>query len=245
MGGPITSDKGYIGWGMLTISFHKALGVNTVVGWILSFWSGAVNTVTTLAILFERASHVSGRLNDVGMNIVLHPIDALLVFVIWISFCFGGFLAGKMLNRIGLTRSLFTVAMGVGIGALLVWAGYYATGEDDYGIGRMIIAFFLPTVMGIQNGLTSMLSQVGRSTHWTGDSTDMGLALARGDFTAAAHRLLKIFGFCCGAATSAYLIEVRGLSPLYSLTAIAAGYFFTVIILWRINRALPTGNSNK
>jgi hypothetical protein len=73
----------------------------------------ALNTVTTLAIFFERSSHVSGRLSDVGMNAVLLPIDALLVFLIWITFVFGAFLAEKLLDRIGFTHSLLLIDVGV------------------------------------------------------------------------------------------------------------------------------------
>jgi MFS family permease len=235
MGGPMQSATG---WEMLKISAHKMIGVNTLVAWAFSFWASSTNTVTTLAILLERSSHISGRLNDVGMNLVLHPIDALLVFVIWISFIFGGFLASKLLDRIGFTRSLFLVAVGIGVGAFLVWNGFYAVDEDDYRIGRMIMAFILPVSMGIQNGITSMMPRIGRSTHWTGDSTDIGLALAMGDITHAVHNLIKMLGFGCGSAILGYLIGIRGIPALHGLVIIAAGFFLTTITLCWMNRAL-------
>jgi hypothetical protein len=217
-------------------------GINHLVGGILAFWAGTVNTTTTLTIYFERSSHISGRLNDVGMNAVLHPIDALLVFLIWITFVFGGFLAGKVLDRIGFTWSLLVVAWGVGVGGLLVWGGFYVLEEGIYTLERMIIASFLPTLMGFQNAITTMVP-IGRSTHWTGDSTDIGIALAQGNRLRAIHNTIKIFGFICGAAVCAYLLGVRGdIPPEYVLFAIAIGYSITTLILWWMNRRFVTGS---
>lgn len=230
MSGPTASQHG---WAMLSRP-----GIHTLVGWMLAFWAGAINTVTTLAILFERSSHISGRLNDVGMNAVLKPIDALLVLVIWISFVFGAYLAGLLLGRIGFTRSLLLVAGGIGVGALFVWRGFYAPTPDDYGYGRMVIAFILPVVMGFQNSLTSMLPRIGRSTHWTGNSTDIGIALAKGNFPLAAHNTTKIFGFICGSAAFGYLIGIRGIPAVYGLIVVATGFFLTTIFLFWMNRIL-------
>ncbi|MFW0859469.1 MAG: DUF1275 family protein [Dehalococcoidia bacterium] len=172
------------------------------------------------------------------MNAVLHPIDALLVFVIWIFFVFGAFLAGRLLDRIGFTRSLLLVAGGIGLGALFVWRGFYGASPDDYGLGRMTIAIILPVAMGFQNSLTSMLPRIGRSTHWTSDSTDIGIALAKGNFPLAAHNTTKIFGFICGSAALGYMIGIRDVPALYGLVLIATGFFLTTILLHWMNLAL-------
>jgi len=227
--GAVASDKG---WAMLARP-----GIRSLVGCVLAFWAGALNSTTTLAILFERASHVSGRLNDVGMNAVLFPIDALLVFVIWIAFVFGAFLAGRLLDRVGFTRSLLLIPVGIGLGALFVWRGFYGASQDDYGLGRMIIAIILPVAMGFQNSLTSMLPRIGRTTHWTGDSTDLGIALAKRNFPLAAHNTIKILGFVCGAAGFAYLIGVRGVPGLLALVLAAVGLAYSTIFLSLLNRS--------
>lgn len=223
----LSSEKG---WEMLSRP-----GIHTLVGGTLSFWAGALNAITTLAILFERSTHVSGRLNDVGVNAILHPIDALLVFVIWISFVFGAFLAGRLLDHIGFTRSLLLVSGAIGLGALFVWRGFYATSPDDYGLGRMIIAIILPIAMGFQNSLTSMVTRIGRSTHASGISTDIGIALAKRDFPIAAHNITKIFSFVCGSAVSGYMIGIRDVPALYGLILVAAGFFLTTILLHWMN----------
>lgn len=183
-----------------------------------------------------------GRVNDIGMNAVLHPIDALLVFLIWITFVFGGFLAAKVLHRLGFTWSLFVAACGIGVGGLLVWGGFYVVEEGTYTLERMIIASFLPILMGFQNGVTTMVP-IGRSTHWTGDSTDLGISLAQENRLRVIHNTIKIFGFVCGAAVCAYPLGVRKDIPVeYVLFAIAIGYSITTIILWWINRRFATGS---
>jgi uncharacterized membrane protein YoaK (UPF0700 family) len=209
--------------------------LSTLVGWMLSFWAGSVNTTTTLAVFFERAAHVSGRLNDVGMNAFLDPAVVLLVLVIWIGFCFGSFLAGTLLDRIGLTRSLLLVAGGIGIAAFLVWRGIYVECGDEYVLVRYAIAFYLPVTMGYQNAVTTLLP-IGRSTHWTGDSTDLGIAVAKKNYPYAIHNLTKIFGFICGAAVTGYLMGIAKLPALHMLILITMGYIITTIVLSLVNR---------
>jgi|GEM_PF-607355 len=235
--GRLTSETAASDWKhLLDMSFYKRLGVNTLVAIVFSFWAGAVNTVATLSILFERASHVSGRVNDIGMNLVLDPIDALLVFLIWVGFCFGGYLAGKMVDRIGYTKSLIMVALGIAIGGLLVRAGGYAVDGDDYGVGRMLFAFYMPITMGIQNGITTLTPHIGRTTHWTGDSTDLGLAFARGDSPYAIHNVLKIFGFIAGAAVFGYIVGMIEIPGENSIYMIAIGFLVTTIIFHLMNQ---------
>lgn len=230
MSAPMDSDRG---WPMLSRPY-----LHTLAGAILAFWAGTINTITTLTIMFERSSHISGRLNDVGMNLVLEPIDSLLVFTIWISFVFGGYLAGLALDNMGFTRSLFLIAPPIGLTALLVSRGIYAPYEYDYGLGRMIIATILPIAMGYQNGLTSQLPRIGRSTHWTGNSTDIGVALARGNFTLAAHNTTKIFWFCAGCALMGYIIGIQNTSPAYGLVVVAIGYFVSSVFLHYVDRVV-------
>ena len=224
------SDKG---WAMLSNPSMRAL-----VGWVLGFWSGSINTITLLAVLYEASVHMSGRVRAIGMNAILYPPHALLALVIVTSFTLGGFLAGKCLDRIGFTRSLLFVVGGIGLGALFVWMGFYATSRDDYGLGRMIMAFILPAVLGFQNGLTSMLPQIGRTTHWTGDLTDMGIALAKGNFVLASHNAIKIFGFLCGTAVFGYIMAIRHVPAVQGLVMVVVGYFITVVIFHRMNQAL-------
>jgi len=238
MCGRLLSETAANDWkSLLEISFYKRLGMNTVIGMLYSYWAGAINTIATLTILFERASHVSGRINDIGMNLVLEPIDALLVCLIWLGFCFGGFIAGKLMDRIGYTKSMLVVALTLFIGGFIVRGGAYAVDEDDYRLGRMIFAFYMPITMGIQNGITTMTPHIGRTTHWTGDSTDLGLAYARGDSAYATHNVLKILAFIAGAATFGFIVRMVEIPGEYSIYIMATGFLITTIILHLINQA--------
>ncbi|MEN4007249.1 MAG: DUF1275 family protein [Methanobacterium sp.] len=210
-------------------------GVATIFGWILAFWAGALNTVSTLAVFFERTSHVSGRINDIGMNGVLQPEDALLVLLIWVGFCFGSYLAGLVLDRIGITRSLLVIAAGILFGGFLVWRGFYVQDGDYYTVPRYIIAFYLPVTMGFQNAVTTLLP-IGRSTHWTGDSTDLGIAFAKKNYRYAIHNTLKIWGFICGAALVGYIMGMLEVPPMETLVLITVLYVITVMVLSLSNR---------
>ncbi len=186
---PMPSEQG---WEMLSSPW-----ITVLVGVAITFWTGALNGVTTLTILFGRAVHVTGTITDIGIHALLLPINALLLTIMWISYVLGGILGGKLLDRIGFTTSLLLIAGMIAIGALLVWGGFYAESPEDYGFGRMVIAFVLPFAMGFQNAVTSS-TPIGRTTHFTGPSTDMSLALAKGNYHLASRLFLKILGFTLG-----------------------------------------------
>lgn len=213
----------------------------TIIASILSFWAGNVNGLTTIAILFERSSHVSGRIADIGIDLILMPISAVLVTVIWLSFVMGSYLAGMLLDRIGLTQSLIFQSVCILIGAIAVNVGISASAPGDYGLDRMLMAFILPFSMGFQNSITSQLP-LDRTTHWTGASTDLGIALAKGVYLSALFILIKIFAFIVGAAIMAYLIGIIKMPPFYGLLTISAGLVLTAFIGDGVNKKYLRNN---
>lgn len=225
------------GWQMLA---HNPIRVT--IASILSFWAGNLNGMTTVSVLFERSSHVSGRIANIGIFIVNRPEAILLVANIWLSFVAGSFLAVIMLKRSGLTRSLLLVSVGVSIGALAVWQGAYAQDAGDIGLGRQLIAFILPLTMGFQNSITSQLP-LGRTTHWTGDSTDLGIALAKSNYSHAIFVISKIFSFIAGAALGAYLILMSGLAPHFCILFVATGIAITTIVSDYFNKRIGHNQS--
>lgn len=76
-----------------------------------------------------------------------------------------------------------------------------------------IFAVLLPMGMGWQNGATSQ-SDIGRTTHVTGDITDLGLKLAQGDWAKAAYYGTKFLSFVLGGMMGIYLLEF---SPIMGL----------------------------
>lgn len=217
-------------WSILESYWH-----NTAIAAVLSFWAGNFNSLSSIAILFERSTHVSGRIADIGIDLVLMPIGAFFMAAIWISFVLGSYLAGLLLPKLGLTRSLILQSIYIFIAALVVAAGVSADAVSDYGISKAIMAFILPFAMGFQNSVTTQLP-LERTTHWTGASTDLGIALSKGSYQFAVFICIKIFSFIIGAAFMAYLIGVAGIAPHLGLLFISAGLIFTTIAGDRINK---------
>jgi hypothetical protein len=217
-------------WGILESYWH-----NTAIAAVLSFLAGNFNSLSSIAILFERSSHVSGRIADIGIDLVLMPIGAFFMVAIWISFVLGSYLAGLLLPKLGLTKSLLLQSVYVFIAALVVAAGVSATASNDYGIAKAIMAFILPLSMGFQNSITTQLP-LERTTHWTGASTDLGIALSKRSYPLAVFIGVKIISFIVGAALMTYLIGVAGIAPHRGLLFISAGLVLTTIVGDRINK---------
>ncbi|HSV31189.1 MAG TPA: YoaK family protein [Atribacteraceae bacterium] len=207
---------------------------------VLSFLAGNVNSLTTISLLFERSSHVTGRIADIGINFVLMPIDALFMVLIWISFVIGSYLAGILLDRVGFTLSMVFQSIYILLVAMVVGMGVSSDTPYDYGLDKAVMALLLPLSMGFQNSLTSQLL-LERTTHWTGDSTDLGIALAKGSHSKAMSLCLKIFAFIIGAAIMAYLIGIRKMLPFYGLLMISVALMITTFVGHRLNRKFVSG----
>lgn len=217
-------------WSILESYWH-----NTAIAAVLSFWAGNFNSLSSISILFERSSHVSGRIADIGIDLVLMPVGAFFMVVIWISFVFGSYLAGLLLPKLGLTKSLILQSVYIFIAAFVVAAGISADTSSDLGIGKAIVAFILPLSMGFQNSITTQLP-LERTTHWTGASTDLGIALSQGSYPLVAFISVKIFSFIVGAALMAYFIGIAGIAPHYGLFFISAGLILTTVVGDKINK---------
>ena len=222
----VTDNKWYM------LESHRT---NTIMASVLSFWAGNVNGLTTISVFFERSSHVSGRIADIGINLVFMPIDALFVTVIWLSFVMGSYFAGVLLDRIGLTRSLVLQSICILLAAIAAGMGIPADVPEGDWPGRILMAFILPFSMGFQNSLTSQLP-LDRTTHWTGLSTDLGIALAKGSYSKAVSICVRIFAFIIGAAVMSYLIGVINMPPFYGLLSISAGLMLTAFAGDRFNK---------
>lgn len=208
---------------------------NIAIAAVLSFWAGTFNGLSSIAILFERSTHVSGRIADIGIDIVLMPISAIFMLVIWISFVLGSYFAGLLLPKLGLTKSLILQSIYIFIAAIIVATGLTADSATDLGVGKAIMAFILPLAMGFQNSVTTQLP-LERTTHWTGASTDLGIALSQRSYPVAIFICIKIFSFIIGAALSAYLLGIIGIDSHRVLFFIAAGLMLTAFIGDNINK---------
>jgi len=212
---------------------------NTAIAAVLSFWAGTFNSLSSIAILFERSSHVSGRIADIGIDLVLLPISAIFMLFIWISFVVGSYLAGCLLPKLGLTKSLILLSIYIFVAAIIVYAGLTAETASDLGIGKAIMALILPLAMGFQNSITTQLP-LERTTHWTGASTDLGIALSKGSYPLVFFIGIKIFSYIVGAALMAYLIGIIGINPHSALFFISAGLLISTLAGDRINNRISS-----
>ena len=155
-----------------------------------------VNAAATLSVVVEPVSYMSGRAQDVLTDLVFDTPEGLLVVLLLASFCWGSFWAGKLLSRRGAKLLLDSALMLVATSAVvLAWGG--VRDANAYDFFRYAVAFLLATAGGLQNGASTLLI-IGRTTHVTGDITDLGLAISSGQRRRAAFLLYKLVLFATG-----------------------------------------------
>jgi len=202
-------------------------------GALLSFAAGTVNGVTTASVVFERTTHVSGRVNDVLRDLIFDRPEGLLVLCVIASFLVGAFIAGRLVPRRGPVFTLVTVVILVLSGAGLVWGIAVPGDKAAYLISRYLVAFVLALSSGLQNGTTSQLV-LGRTTHYTGDLTDMGIAIAAAEWVRVRYLLVKMVTFTVGGLAG-FLGTTRS-HPSYALLLSAAVVILTVLGLEWLER---------
>ena len=199
-------------------------------GLLLTFWAGAINAVTSFSVLFLRSAHMSGPTTDQAKYLVTNPVMALLVSLTIVSFICGAFAGTKGFLRLGFTPALALTAAPVLLAAIFIRLGYYGTERYSMEAGRFLMAILLPFAMGWQNSVTSQ-GRIGRTTHITGDITDLGIALARRDSRAAAYLFVKYLGFVTGGVSGYLALRFE---PGTVLAVCAVGFATTVLAFhWR------------
>lgn len=198
--------------------------------WFFTFWPGAVNALTTLSVIKLRSAHMTGPITDQARYLLSNWSLALLLTLVIGSYVFGSFTATKVLLRYGFTIAMLGAAAPM-LFAVLIIMGF---GESDTNVteaGRVLIASLLPFSMGWLNSVTSQ-GKIGRTTHLTGELTDLGIALARRNRSQAIYLFLKYFGFASGGIAG-YLGSF--IKPVLALTVIIAGYTGTVLVFHAID----------
>jgi len=206
-----------------------------VAGWFLSFVAGSVNGVTTVALVFERTTHISGRVNDLLRDLAFDLPEGLLVACIIYSFVAGAAAAGWLVPRVGPARTLLVTAVPLALGAALVWAGGASGAKEVYTGMRYAVAAVLSFAAGLQNSTTSQV-KLGRTTHVTGDLTDMGIAIAAADWARAAFLFTKHAGFAAGGVAG--FVGIRYVTPATVLLACVIAITGTALALLILDRRL-------
>lgn len=152
--------------------------INKLPGWVfigsvvLAAVAGFVNTVGLLG-LSHPISHVTGNLTLLSESLVHRNLDeALHTSMLVIMFFFGAVLCGFIVKQ-------STLRLGRRYGAALTIEAvllFVAIPYLDHGV--VVGGYLLSAAMGLQNGMVSLYSSaVVRTTHMTGVTTDLGVAL--------------------------------------------------------------------
>ncbi|MDP3058952.1 MAG: DUF1275 family protein, partial [bacterium] len=190
-----------------------------LLGTILSFIAGSLNGIATNALVFERISHLSGRVNNMFRDLIFSPAQGLLVVGIVYTFVLGSILGAKALPRLGLTKSLLVPVIPLLIVALLLFLlGAPNITKATYPIERYLAAVLMALAMGIQNSITTQ-TKLGRTTHFTGDLTDMGIAISNADWQQSSYIFCKHLGFASGGLMG--YLSVQSFHPYVGIATFA------------------------
>lgn len=188
-------------------------------GAALCLSAGTINGAASAFLIFERTVHMSGRVNDLMWKLIFDQSAGLLVACVLAGFFGGAYCAGKLIPYLK-ERTLLGVTLLLAIAAVVVLAGGTNADPDIFGLHRYFCAFLLAMAGGLQNGTTTQLV-FGRTTHVTGDLTDMALAFSSGNRQRAIYLLIKITAFSAGGMTG--FISIQHLSFSFVLLLCALG----------------------
>jgi len=200
----------------------------------LAILAGCLNAFTTVALLHERASHLSGRATDLGKGFMAYFVypdgiartklfeEALIISIITASFIAGATLGAKLMRTIGLGKAIMIVGVLIGISSIMVLVGFPAGARCVFSFERAVWALILPFAMGIQNASTTLTS-LGRTTHVTGTLTDLGIAISNREHKNAIRLFSMWTGFTVGG--SAGFLTFFYIPSLFTQLAILTAAF--------------------
>lgn len=140
--------------------------------YILCFLGGFLNTITAIKYA-SVVSHFTGSLATMAIEIANRKLELVGIkfFLVIISFVFGSALAGYVIDRRDFDihhryGDIFLI-----LGSFLVFLYFYSPNS-------LILYYYLPFMMGMQNGIFSTYKGVVlRTTRVTGNITDAGVYL--------------------------------------------------------------------
>jgi uncharacterized membrane protein YoaK (UPF0700 family) len=164
-------------------SQHRTASVDRVFGLLLAFNAGAVNAGGVL-VVHMYTSHMSGFASQVADGLVLGNMPLLLGAVgALLAFVAGAAVTAVIVHwaRQHRLRSAYAMPLLLEAALLLVFGLLGAmtlTWPTLFAVPLTVL--LLSFIMGLQNGLSSSMSQGKmRTTHMTGHITDLGLELGR------------------------------------------------------------------
>ncbi|MBV8502435.1 MAG: DUF1275 domain-containing protein [Paucibacter sp.] len=156
--------------------------VNRQLGGILAFVAGAVNAGGFLAVQ-RYTSHMTGVISAMADNLATGGLAlALAGMASLLSFVLGASCTAILINwaRRRRMHSKYALALLLEAGMLLVFGLIGANLESS---GHLLVpsaVLLLCFIMGLQNAIVTKISQAEiRTTHMTGNVTDLGIELGR------------------------------------------------------------------
>ncbi len=140
-------------------------------------------------------THVTGTVTKVGINIIDLEVRMVLVGTgLWVSYVLGSAIGEVLNKKVGVIAPLFME------GIIFIAIGLFMTEEviEKYRVIADLIGCVTAGGMGMQNAITSGTS-MSKTTHLTGASTELGIALAKKDKETLTHMSYIIVGFLFGA----------------------------------------------
>lgn len=161
---------------------QRHVRLNRQLAWSLAFIAGAVNAGGFLAV-GRYTSHISGAVSSIGDEFTLgHPSLAIAALAVVISFFTGAF-AATMLISLGKRRrfrSKYAFSLMLEAVLLLIFGVIGWRFNQRYEFYLPVTVILLSIVMGMHNAVVTTISNAEvRTTHMTGNVTDLGIELSR------------------------------------------------------------------
>lgn len=172
------------------------VGIN-IIGFTLAAMAGWVDTIGVRLFINQRSSSMTGRGHILGYwayNSEFKMFFAIVLIII--SFIIGACISAIITKKLGLSGGLFFT------GFLII------IGSFPFIIRHPILCtVFLPMAMGCQNAATS-LTKIGRSTHLTGASTEIGINIAERNWKVVRFWMYRWIGFPLGSFIGFNLVNL-------------------------------------
>jgi uncharacterized membrane protein YoaK (UPF0700 family) len=168
---------------------ERSREANRHLGLSLAFVAGAVNAGGFLAV-GKYTSHVTGLLSSVPDNVALGKPAAAGAAAATVAAFVGGAVASTLLihwARRTHLRSQYALALGLEAALLLAFG---LLGSGQVAAHPLAVVLLLSFTMGLQNAMITKLSGAElRTTHMTGNVTDLGIELGKALYRERDERL--------------------------------------------------------
>lgn len=166
---------------------RNSIGIS-IVGFILTTMAGWIDTIGVNLFLNQKSAYMTGQGHILGYWAYKFEFRIFMgIVLIIIAFITGACISTIIAKKTELIGSLFFV------GILIIMASLPFVLQH-----QTLCIIFLSMAMGCQNAATS-LTEIRRTTHLTGPSTDIGISIAKGNWKMVRFWSYRWIGFPLGS----------------------------------------------